>query len=93
MSRCDENAVAEVVKYAVKPLELTMSEVVRQKVLVALHSALHGRRLVQTYGVVKESLQVNGIDLESDDFEKVDSDEIRTVVFNFNTKKYDLQSR
>lgn len=92
LTRCDDNAVAEVVKYAVKPLELSMSETVRMRVLVALHSALHSRRLVQTYGVVKESLQKNNIDLDADEVEKANPDEVRTVVFNFNTKKYDLQS-
>ena len=89
LTKCDENAVAEVVKYAVKPLELTMSDMVRRKILVSLHKSLHGRRLVQTYGVVRDSLRVNNIDLDSDEDEFVSPDEVRTVVFNFNTKHYE----
>ena len=90
LTKCDDNAVAEVVKYAVKPLELCMSEVVRRNVLVALHGALHGRRLVQTYGVVKESAKINNVDFEADDLERAESSEIKTAVFNLLTKKYEF---
>jgi plasmid rolling circle replication initiator protein Rep len=90
LTKCDDNAVCEVVKYAVKPLELSMSEIVQQKVLVALHSALHCRRLVQTYGIVKESAKINNVDFDADDLEKIDASEVTTVTFNHFTKKYEF---
>ena len=67
-----------------------MSETVRQNVLVALHTALHGRRLVQTYGVVRESAKANNVDFEAEETEKTDSTDIRTAVYNFLAKKYEF---
>ena len=92
ITKCDDNALAEVVKYAVKPLELTTSDVVRLSVLKTLHHGLHGRRLLQTYGIIKEVAKQLNIDLNEEDSDCVsnsDSDEIKTYIFNFNTLKYE----
>lgn len=68
VTRCDDNAIAEVSKYCVKPLEIDCkSEFNRLNVLKSLHRALHGRRLLQTYGVIREEAKLLNIDLESDD--------------------------
>ena len=92
VTKCDDNAVAEVVKYAVKPLELTTSDVVRLSVLKTLHFSLHGRRLLQTYGIVKTTASDLNIDLTSDEEESsctMTADEIKTYIFNFNTLNYE----
>ncbi|MBQ1998166.1 MAG: protein rep, partial [Spirochaetales bacterium] len=92
ITKCDDNALAEVVKYAVKPLELTTSDVVRLSVLKTLYYGLHGRRLLQTYGIIKEVAKQLNIDLNEEDSDCVsnsDSDEIKTYIFNFNTLKYE----
>lgn len=66
--------IAEVVKYACKPLHLdgNLGAVTAAGVYDILARALHGRRMVQTGGAVKEALRVAG------QLEKLDADEPTT---------------
>lgn len=91
-TKCNEGAIAEVAKYAVKPLELDLCNSVRLAVLQKLFGALHGRRLLQTYGVIRATAQKLNIDLN--DEEESDGTEPRTeakfsFVYNFTKRKYE----
>ena len=89
-SRCDDNAIAEVAKYAVKPLELDLTDSVKITVLKNLFYALHGRRLLQTYGVIRTTAQTLKIDLNDDDFEADEkASAIYSFVYNFKLEKYE----
>ncbi len=94
VTKCDDNALAEVVKYAVKPLELTTSDTVRLFVLKTLFYGLHSRRLLQTYGIIKEVAKELNIDLSEDSIDEcqTESDEIRTYIFNHVTLKYEINN-
>lgn len=60
--------VAEVAKYATKPLDLQNMEADRAaEVYRTLHCALHGRRLMQTGGCIRETLRTLRVDLDADD--------------------------
>lgn len=66
----DCKGVCEVAKYAVKPLEFPEGEEAQHEqaaILDTLWSALHGRRLLQSGGVVKDALHDLKIDLEAED--------------------------
>lgn len=65
----DENALPEIAKYAVKPLELDLSRQERAYVLEKLFAGLCGRRLIQTYGIIKETFARLRIDPEAVDEE------------------------
>lgn len=64
--------VAEVCKYACKPMKATEDEeelAAQALACESLWSALHGRRLLQSAGVVKEALKQLKIDLEAEEQE------------------------
>lgn len=91
-SKCNEGAIAEVAKYAVKPLELDLCDTVRLVVLKELFFALHGRRLLQTYGVIRTTAARLNIDLsdEEKDEETITREEVKnSFLFNFNSLKYE----
>lgn len=61
------SAVAEVAKYCVKPFETgDLSQSQYLSAVTHIWSALHGRRLLQSFGVVREALHSLKIDLDSD---------------------------
>ena len=89
-SRCNDNAIAEVAKYAVKPLELDLTDTTKLFVLKCLFCCLHGRRLLQTYGIIRTAAKALNIDLEED--ESALSSELEAVHsfgYNFNLQKYE----
>lgn len=63
----DDGAFAEIAKYSVKPFDFTADDETRLFVYETLRFALKGRRLVQTYGVIKTALK--GADLNEVDEE------------------------
>ena len=67
VKKCTDNrALAEVAKYAVKPLELDLPPEKHLEVLETLFTALHGRRLLQTYGVIRAAARTLRIDVNAD---------------------------
>lgn len=70
MGRINENnkasAVSEIAKYSVKPLDIGLSGMALYEPLHNIFFALHGRRLVQTYGNIREVARHLKIDLDSD---------------------------
>lgn len=67
--------VAEVVKYACKPLEFPTDLRLQERnaaALDALRVGLHGRRLVQTGGVIRAALHRLRVDLDADDTEGIE---------------------
>ena len=66
VKKCDDGAIAEVAKYCVKPLALDLPTDRRARVLDVLNFALKGRRMLQSYGVVRETARALKIDLEGD---------------------------
>jgi plasmid rolling circle replication initiator protein Rep len=89
-SRCDENAIAEVAKYSVKPLELDLTDAVKIIVLKHLFCSLHGRRLLQTYGVIKTTAKALKIDLNEDELESdATATSIYSFVYNYKIGKYE----
>ena len=89
VKKCDENALAEVAKYCVKPLELDIGIKQRAVVLDALNLALKSRRNIQTYGVFREAFKQLKIDLDDEDNEKIaDNENIISFSFDLVKKKY-----
>lgn len=93
VGKINENGLAEVAKYCVKPLDLcAMPTAETLCVLRALHRSLHGRRLTQSYGVIRATLSRLKIDLEADELQvdKTDlTEKMRRYVYNFKLKKYE----
>lgn len=58
------SAVAEVSKYATKPVSLRDGGVVAYE---ALQGALHGRRLIQTFGVIDDARKALNVEFDADD--------------------------
>jgi hypothetical protein len=76
-----EKGVAEVCKYAVKPFEIADNIDVWRTIYLALHN----RRMVQSYGIVKQKLRELGQDLEQIDTEIVEN----PVYLHWNGAYYD----
>lgn len=85
ITKADKGALPEIAKYAVKPLVFdTGSFRDRANVLQNLSEALHGRRMIQTYGVIKDTAKNLKIDLNSDVVELDTLDGMHTRTYNFN---------
>lgn len=90
MKKADNSAVSEVAKYCVKPLDIGLSGSALYEPLHNIFYALHGRRLVQTYGVVRDTARLLKIDLNSDAGDEVEENRLdRTNVrrYTWNRKK------
>lgn len=87
-SNVDEGVVAEISKYCVKPLELDLPELKRCEVLETLHAALHGRRLMQSYGEIKTAFKDLKIDINADADKKYIADTEQMFVYNFELSQY-----
>lgn len=77
-----EKGVAEVCKYAVKPFEND----VELDVWRTIYLALHNRRMVQSYGVVRQKLKEIGTDLEQIDTENIET----PTLLHWNGAYYDV---
>jgi plasmid rolling circle replication initiator protein Rep len=83
VAKADEGALPEIAKYAVKPLELELTNKERASVLIALYEGLKHKRLIQTYGVIKQASAECKICF--DDEEQLPSVDEKTISFyNFN---------
>jgi hypothetical protein len=92
ISKCDENGFAEISKYCVKPLDLQLPRHVHAKVLDTLNRALKGRRLLQSYGVIREAaatLKLNE-DIETPNECSVCADDVKVYKYNFSLGKYEI---
>lgn len=87
-SDVDEGVIAEIAKYCVKPLELDLPEVKRCEVLEKLHAALHGRRLMQSYGEIKTAFKDLKIDINADSEREYVADTEQMFVYNFELSQY-----
>lgn len=65
IGKADDNAIAEIAKYAVKPLDIGLSGSALYKPLSIIYFALHGRRLIQTYGEVKRAASALRVDFDT----------------------------
>ena len=90
VTKADKGALPEIAKYAVKPLELDLSSMERAEVLQTLYGALKGKRLIQTYGIIKQALSDLNIDVEADEtFEPLDTKKMRLYNFNYRHLRYE----
>jgi len=87
ISKCDENGFAEISKYCLKPLDLQLSVAEHAEVLDFLNMALKGRRLLQSYGVIKDAAARLRL---SDDIENESGfvDGVESYTFDFSLSKY-----
>ena len=86
----DDGAIAEVAKYCVKPLELDLEDSERVIVLEHLFNVLHGRRLLQTYGEVREAAKKARVDLNADDEDKpIGYNVVNRYSYDHNKGRYD----
>jgi plasmid rolling circle replication initiator protein Rep len=97
MRKADEKAVAEVAKYCVKPLDIGLSGSALYEPLSNIFFALHGRRLIQTYGVVRDTARLLKLDLNSDaddesEKKKLDRTNVRCYTWKRSEGKYLLLS-
>lgn len=75
----DVGAVAEVAKYCVKPLDLDLPDNRKAIVTEQMFDTLYGRRLMQTFGVVKEAAKALKIKLDDDIDELLSSSELTDI--------------
>ena len=81
--------VAEVAKYAVKPLDFERVDAERaSEVYRTLHVALHGRRLIQTGGCIQSALRALRVDLETDDTRSVTDDAAPLLALSWDGQRY-----
>lgn len=96
IGKADDNALPEIAKYAVKPLELQIDHGIRIKVLEWLFEGLHNKRLVQTYGVIREACRKLKIDFDSletfDDNPQLDSLPIYRYTWNWSHTGYEFSN-
>ena len=97
MKKADNSAVAEVAKYCVKPLDIGLSGSALFEPLHNIFYALHGRRLVQTYGNVRDVARLLKVDLNSDSNDEseenqLDRTNVRCYTWNRKRSCYDLLS-
>jgi plasmid rolling circle replication initiator protein Rep len=87
ITKADEGALPEIAKYALKPLDISLTEKHRAGVLQILYQSLHGKRLVQTYGIIKQTLKDLNIDLDNECVDldtSCELDNSHNVVYNYN---------
>ena len=81
--------VAEVAKYAVKPLDVKVSDAEEaSEVYRTLHNALHGRRLTQTSGCIRETLRALRVDIEADDTRSVTDEGAPLLALSWDGNRY-----
>ena len=85
ITKADTGALPEIAKYAVKPLSFEATRKERAAVLQTLFEALHNRRLIQTYGVIRDAAKTAKISF--DECVELDTnilDENNIVCYNYN---------
>lgn len=90
IAKADEGALPEIAKYAVKPLELELPKEERASVLIALYEGLKHKRLIQTYGVIKQASAECKISFDDDEsLPTVDEKSITFYNFNYRLMQYE----
>ena len=89
VTKCDENGFAEVSKYCVKPLDLTLTPTEHAKVLDTLNIALKSRRLVQYYGILRDVHGALRNDDGTDGPLRLTEVELAFWYYNFATENYE----
>jgi hypothetical protein len=90
VTKADKGALPEIAKYAVKPLELDLDVKHRARVLEELYEALKGKRLIQTFGVIKDSAKKCKLDLgESVGLDTLDKTPKALYTFNYGALHYE----
>ena len=77
ISKADEGSIPEVAKYAVKPLDIDLEGFELYEPLHNIFYALHGRRLIQTYGTVAAAARSLRVDFDTMD--DCEADELPTL--------------
>lgn len=95
IERADDGALAEVSKYAVKPFDHDIRNPEQERhVYEVFDRCLGGRRLLQSYGNIRETLATLRVSLEDD--ESDDAAELDTVgefLYNYRERKYESIER
>lgn len=87
------SAVSEIAKYSVKPLDIGLNGMALYEPLHNIFFALHGRRLVQTYGNIRDVARLLKIDLDSDAGDEcgeniLDRTNVRSYTWNRRESRY-----
>lgn len=91
IQRADDDAVREVSKYCVKPFDFDgLPPDQELDVYRVLYAALHGRRMIQTYGCIASELRRQKVDLDRDDIER---DPIHIPIDRQSVFQYDHKMR
>lgn len=87
ITKADEGALPEIAKYAVKPLAIDLEMHKLVPVLEELFPALHGRRLVQLYGIIKETAHKLNIEVgeESAENETTNEASLNRMLWGFSS--------
>lgn len=93
IEKADDGALPEIAKYAVKPLELELSKKERAMVLDALYTGLHSKRLIQTFGVIKDACKALKLEIEQsvdiDTLSEIDKSSLTVYNWNYATSNYE----
>ena len=88
IGKADGQAVIEIAKYSVKPLELDLLGDDLFRPLDVIFRSLHSRRLIQTYGTIRTAAHELNINLDSDDVEELDRTNVRLYNWNWSVGEY-----
>ena len=85
-----DNAIAEVVKYAVKTADILESGQNSKRISAAeaLHKAIAGRRLMSTGGNIKRMARRKKINLDDDDIENISQKKNNSTWYKYSDGKY-----
>lgn len=87
ITKADNGAVSEIAKYCVKPLDLHLNGFDLYEPLHNIFYALHNRRLVQTYGIIKETFSALGVDIDTFPEDENTLDRTNVRYYNYNRRK------
>lgn len=89
ITKADSGALPEIAKYAVKPLELDLDKRTRAKVLEELYEALKCKRMIQTFGVIRDSAKKCKVDFnESVELDTLDKNAKLLYTFDYGALHY-----
>ena len=89
ITKADSQAVAEIAKYSVKPLEIGLQGVALYEPLKTIYFALHSRRLIQTYGIIKDAAKILRVDFDTiEDDDELDKNKITLYTWDRSLSSY-----
>lgn len=90
ITKADDGALPEIAKYAVKPLEMDLTDKERARVLQSLYEALKGKRMIQTFGVIKDSAKKCKVAFDNSvEVDTVDKTTKHLYYFNYGALHYE----